>query len=74
MAVENPYEEVQANVLSRIIGNVEKLNQSVKTLNQELESVNEKNKNLEVMGKICENYHNSVQFNLEATGTKKPPL
>lgn len=73
-AMENPYEKVQSNVLSRIIANVERLNQSVVTLNQELATVNRKNNNLEIIGQICENYHNSVQFNLEATGARKEPL
>ncbi|QLG71980.1 hypothetical protein HG535_0C03330 [Zygotorulaspora mrakii] len=73
-AMENPYEQVQVNILSRIVGNIEKLNQSVTTLNQELDSINTKNRNLEIMGQICENYHNSIQFNLNATGNRKPPL
>ncbi|CCD24093.1 Dad4p NDAI_0C04330 [Naumovozyma dairenensis CBS 421] len=72
--MENPYEQVQSNILSRIIRNVERLNQSVNTLNQELEIINKKHKNLEIMGQISENYHNGMQFNLEATGNKKPPI
>lgn len=72
--MENPYEQVQVNILSRIVGNIERLNQSVVTLNQELDNINRKNRNLEIMGQICENYHNSIQFNLEATGSKQPPL
>ena len=72
--MENPYERVQKNILSRIIGNVERLNESVSTLNQELSIVNNKNKSIEIIGQICENYHNSIQFNLEATGNKKPPF
>ncbi|CCE92516.1 Dad4p TDEL_0E02730 [Torulaspora delbrueckii] len=72
--MENPYEQVQLNILSRIIGNIDRLNQSVATLNQELENVNRRNRNLEIMGQICENYHNSTQFNLKATGSQKPPL
>lgn len=72
--MENPHEQVQINILSRIIGNIERLNQSVSTLNQELANINRKNKNLEIMGQICENYHNSIQFNLDTTGNRKPPL
>ncbi|CCC70772.1 hypothetical protein NCAS_0F02880 [Naumovozyma castellii] len=72
--MENPYEQVQSNILSRIIRNVERLNQSVSTLNQELEIINKKNKSLEIMGQVSENYHNSMQFNLEATGNKKQPI
>ena len=72
--MENPYERQQKNILSRIIVNVERLNQSVITLNQELSNVNKKNKNIEIIGQICENYHNSTQFNLDATGNRKPPF
>ncbi|EGA87452.1 Dad4p [Saccharomyces cerevisiae VL3] len=72
--MENPHEQVQANILSRIIGNVKRLNESVAILNQELVTINNRNKNLEIMGAICDNYHSSVQFNLEATNNKKPPL
>ncbi|EDO14827.1 hypothetical protein Kpol_339p14 [Vanderwaltozyma polyspora DSM 70294] len=72
--MNNPYEQVQINILQRIVKNVERLNQSVTTLNQTLEDINRKNKNLEIMGQICENYHNNIQFNLEASGNRKPPL
>ncbi|CCF57176.1 hypothetical protein KAFR_0C01830 [Kazachstania africana CBS 2517] len=72
--MENPYEKVQTNILSRIIANVERLNQSVTTMNQELSGINGKNKNIEIIGQICENYNNSIQFNLEATGNKRPPF
>ncbi|QLL33375.1 hypothetical protein HG536_0E02860 [Torulaspora globosa] len=72
--MENPYEQDQMNILSRIVANIDRLNQSVTTLNQELENINRRNKNLEIMGQMCENYQNSMQFNLQATGNRKPPL
>lgn len=72
--MENPYEKVQTNILSRIICNIERLNQSVVTLNQELVHINQKNKNLEMIGQMCENYHKSTQFNLMTTGNKQDPL
>ncbi|AQZ09739.1 DAD4 (YDR320C-A) [Zygosaccharomyces parabailii] len=72
--MENPYEQVQVNILSRIMGNIERLNQSVSTLNQELANINRKNQNLEIMGQICENYRDSIQFNLDTTGNRKPAL
>ncbi|CCK69646.1 Dad4p KNAG_0C05480 [Huiozyma naganishii CBS 8797] len=71
--MENPYDKVQSNILSRIIANVERLNQSVVTLNQELATVTQKNKQLETIGTICENYSSSMQFNLETTGHMRPP-
>ncbi|CAH01801.1 Dad4 [Kluyveromyces lactis] len=72
--MENPYEKVQSNILARIIGNVERLNQSVVILNQELRRVNTKNKNLELMSQMCENYRESVDFQLQATSKKQDPL
>ena len=72
--MENPHERVQRNVLSRIIANLERLNQSIVTLNGELAAVNEKNREIALIGQLCENYHNSVQFNIEATGSRKPPF
>lgn len=72
--MENPYEKVQSNILSRIIGNVERLNESVVILNQELRRVNSKNKNLELMSQMCENYRESVDFQLQATSKKQEPL
>lgn len=72
--MENPYEKVQTSILARITNNVERLNQSVSILNNELQTINARNANLELMGTMCENYHKSVQFNLQATGSKKEAL
>lgn len=72
--MENPHEKVQTNILSRIIGNVERLNQSVLILNQELRKVNNRNKNLEMMSQMCENYQESVDFQLKATSQKQGPI
>ncbi|AMD19742.1 HCL409Cp [Eremothecium sinecaudum] len=72
--MENPHEKVQINILARIISNVERLNQSVATLNQELQRINSRNKNIEIMGQMCENYGNAIEFNLDTTGNKKPPV
>ncbi|AET41464.1 Dad4p Ecym_8178 [Eremothecium cymbalariae DBVPG len=72
-AMENPHEKVQVNILARIIGNVERLNQSVSTLNQEMQRINNRNKNLEMMGTMCENYGKAIEFNLKTTGNKRHP-
>ncbi|SCV05033.1 LANO_0G17018g1_1 [Lachancea nothofagi CBS 11611] len=72
--MENPYEQVHQSILSRIVNNVERLNESVITLNQELQHINARNKNLQIMGQMCENYHKSVQFNMSATNNKREPL
>ncbi|SCV99472.1 LAFE_0A03906g1_1 [Lachancea fermentati] len=72
--MENPYEQVHQSILSRIINNVERLNESVSTLNQELQHINARNVNLELMGQMCENYHKSAQFNMKTTGHQREPL
>ncbi|CEP62285.1 Dad4p LALA0_S05e02102g [Lachancea lanzarotensis] len=72
--MENPYEQVHQSILARIVNNVERLNESVVTLNQELQNINARNKNLQIMGQMSENYHKSVQFNMTATNQKREPL
>ncbi|SCU91493.1 LAME_0E12728g1_1 [Lachancea meyersii CBS 8951] len=72
--MENPYEQVQQSILARIVNNLERLNESVVTLNHELQNINARNKNLQLMGQMCENYHKSVQFNMTATNHKRGPL
>lgn len=71
--MENPFEQTQRSILSRIINNVERLNQSVTTMNQELALINSKNEQLCTVATICDNYQESVQFNITTTGQLKPP-
>ncbi|CAL9730712.1 DASH complex subunit Dad4p [Monosporozyma unispora] len=70
--MENPYESTQRNILSRIINNMTRLNQSVVTMNQELKIINAKNQQLCTVATICDNYQESVQFNLTTTDQLKP--
>ncbi|CAL9735924.1 DASH complex subunit Dad4p [Monosporozyma servazzii] len=70
--MENPYESTQRNILSRIVNNMTRLNQSVMTMNQEMKLVNQKNQQLCTVATICDNYQESVQFNLSTTGQLKP--
>nr|Q74Z51.2 RecName: Full=DASH complex subunit DAD4; AltName: Full=Outer kinetochore protein DAD4 [Eremothecium gossypii ATCC 10895] len=72
--MENPHEKVQVGILARIVGNVERLNQSVATLNQELERINTRNRNLELMGQMCEHYGRATAFNLKTTGNRQGPV
>lgn len=65
--MENPHEQVQANILSRIIGNVKRLNESVAILNQELVTINNRNKNLEIMGAIV------ITITAVSSSTWRPP-
>ena len=71
--MQNPFEQTQKSLLSRIIGNVERLNQGVITLNQELSIINSKNQQLCNIATICDHYQESLEFNISATGQLKPP-
>lgn len=71
--MQNPFEQTQRSLLSRIISNVERLNQSVVTLNQELSILNSKNQQLCNIATICDHYQESLQFNISTNGQLKPP-
>ncbi|KAI5848132.1 DASH complex subunit Dad4 [Tricharina praecox] len=65
--MESPHEHQQAQLLSRIITNVEKLNEAVMTLSHVLNEINTKNMNTEIVAQMWSNYQSNVQFHLEAT-------
>ncbi|RPA78697.1 DASH complex subunit DAD4 [Ascobolus immersus RN42] len=72
--MESPHEIQQTHILSRIIGNVEKLNEAIQALNKALEEIQEENMNVEMVAQMFANYRNNVKFHLEATGELKEPL
>jgi DASH complex subunit DAD4 len=72
--MENPHEQAQNALLSRIINNMENLNESVVTVNKCLQEVNKMNLDSEIVSQMWENYLRNAEFNLEATGLKKDPL
>ncbi|CCE63204.1 hypothetical protein TPHA_0E01100 [Tetrapisispora phaffii CBS 4417] len=72
--MNNPYEQEQINILDRIIKNIERLNQKCHYFEYNFNRYKSKNKNLEIMGKLSENYNNNLQFNLEASGKRNGPL
>lgn len=90
MVMENPHEQVQVALLSRIINNMvcattftffyhfaniqKTLNESVHDMNLCLNEINNKNKNTEVLSQMWQNYSQSVEYNLDATGQKREPL
>ncbi|KAA8650274.1 DASH complex subunit DAD4 [Aspergillus tanneri] len=71
--MESPHEHQQALLLSRIIGNIEKLNESVMLMNKNLQEVNIQNMNVELVAQMFKNYQSNVLFHLEATENFKEP-
>lgn len=63
--MESPHEHQQALLLSRIITNIEKLNESIMVMNKSLQEVNIKNMNVELVAQMFKNYQSNVLFHLE---------
>ncbi|OCT45041.1 DASH complex subunit dad4 [Cladophialophora carrionii] len=72
--MESPHEQQQALLLSRIIANIEKLNEAVMMMNRNLQEVNIQNMNVELVAQMFKNYQSNVLFHLEATENLKDPL
>ncbi|KKK18111.1 DASH complex subunit dad4 [Aspergillus rambellii] len=70
---ESPHEHQQALLLSRIITNIEKLNEAVMVMNKSLQEVNIQNMNVELVAQMFKNYQSNVLFHLEATENLKEP-
>ncbi|OJJ88629.1 DASH complex subunit DAD4 [Aspergillus glaucus CBS 516.65] len=71
--MESPHEHQQSLILSRIINNIEKLNESVMVMNKSLQEVNIQNMNVELVAQMFKNYQSNVLFHLEATENLKEP-
>ncbi|KAK2753310.1 DASH complex subunit dad4 [Onygenales sp. PD_40] len=69
--MESPHEHQQSLLLSRIITNVEKLNEAVMVLNKSLQDVNVQNLQVELVAQMFKNYQSNVLFHLEATENLK---
>ncbi|KAI9719707.1 MAG: Nuclear actin-protein involved in chromatin remodeling [Chrysothrix sp. TS-e1954] len=65
--MESPHEHQQNVLLSRIITNVEKLNEAIVVLNKTLQETNIQNMNVELVAQMFKNYQSNVLFHLEAT-------
>ncbi|KIY03869.1 uncharacterized protein Z520_00560 [Fonsecaea multimorphosa CBS 102226] len=72
--MESPHEQQQSLLLSRIITNIEKLNEAVMMMNRNLQDVNVQNMNVELVAQMFKNYQSNVLFHLEATDNLKGPL
>ncbi|KAL1954513.1 hypothetical protein VTO42DRAFT_1073 [Malbranchea cinnamomea] len=71
--MESPHEQQQSILLSRIISNVEKLNEAIMVLNRSLQEVNVQNMDVELVAQMFKNYQSNVLFHLEATEKLKDP-
>ncbi|TKA79253.1 DASH complex subunit dad4 [Cryomyces minteri] len=71
--MESPHEHQQNVLLSRIVTNVEKLNEAIMVLNKSLQEINVQNMNVELVAQMFKNYQSSVLFHLEETGNLKEP-
>ncbi|KAH6660704.1 DASH complex subunit Dad4 [Truncatella angustata] len=71
--MESPHEHQQNLLLSRIITNVEKLNESILVMNKQLQDINIQNMNIELVAQMFKNYQSNVLFHLEATDGLKEP-
>ncbi|KAL1610296.1 DASH complex subunit dad4 [Paraconiothyrium brasiliense] len=68
--MESPHEHQQSLLLSRIIVNVEKLNEAIMTLNKNLQEINIANMDTELVSQMFKNYQSNVLFHLEGSGMK----
>ncbi|KAI1624011.1 DASH complex subunit Dad4 [Exophiala viscosa] len=73
-SIESPHEQQQSLLLSRIITNIEKLNEAVAMMNKNLQDVNVQNMNVELVAQMFKNYQSNVLFHLEATENLKDPI
>ncbi|KAF2473042.1 DASH complex, subunit Dad4 [Lindgomyces ingoldianus] len=71
--MESPHEHQQSLLLSRIIVNVEKLNEAIMMLNKNLQEINIQNMDVELVAQMFKNYQSNVLFHLEATNGLKDP-
>ncbi|RDW67317.1 DASH complex subunit DAD4 [Aspergillus mulundensis] len=63
--MENPHEQQQTLLLSRIIENVQKLNEAVMEMNQRLQAANIQTMDVELVAQMFKNYQSNVLFHLE---------
>ncbi|GAA5940898.1 Dad4p [Sporobolomyces koalae] len=70
----NPYEEEQQVVISRILGTVEKLNESMLEANRAIEQVNAYNASTSEIVELWVSYMRNVQWNLQSTQQMQEPM
>ncbi|GAA6059050.1 hypothetical protein JCM10212_001275 [Sporobolomyces blumeae] len=70
----NPYEEEQQVVISRILGTVEKLNESMLEANRSIEQVNAYNASTSEIVELWVSYMRNVQWNLQSMQQLHEPI
>ncbi|OAV89898.1 hypothetical protein PTTG_28499 [Puccinia triticina 1-1 BBBD Race 1] len=63
--MQNPFEEQQTALLSRMLGNVEKLSEAMTELILSLESINHYNLKVSDLNQAVQNYALNVKYNLQ---------
>ncbi|CAO0789670.1 unnamed protein product [Mucor circinelloides] len=63
--MENPHEQQQIALLSRIIANVSKLNKSMEDMNTKLESINKDNSDIALISDMWSAYNGSVRIHID---------
>ncbi|KAH9824684.1 hypothetical protein DFH28DRAFT_1063 [Melampsora americana] len=63
--MQNPFEEQQTILLSRMIGNIEKLSEAMEELNNSLEEITKYNSKVFEFHQALEHYNLNVKYNLE---------
>ncbi|POY74565.1 hypothetical protein BMF94_2326 [Rhodotorula taiwanensis] len=72
--MNNPYEEEQVVIISRILGRVEKMNESMLELNRSVEQVNNYNVSIAEVVELWSTYMRNVSWNLQAQNELHPPV
>ncbi|BGP55637.1 hypothetical protein JCM8202_004898 [Rhodotorula sphaerocarpa] len=72
--MNNPYEEEQVVIISRILGRVEKMNESMLELNRSIEQVNNYNASTAEVVELWSTYMRNVTWNLTAQNELHPPV
>lgn len=65
--MENPLEELQSVLLSRMIGNIDKLNEGFLEFIKSLQQINSFNYESNQLISLWISYYRNVKFNLEAS-------
>ncbi|TKA56901.1 hypothetical protein B0A53_01302 [Rhodotorula sp. CCFEE 5036] len=72
--MDDPYQEEQEIILSRIIGRVEKINESMLELNRSIEQVNGYNASVAEVTELWSTYMRNVTWNLKNQNELHPPV
>ncbi|PLW52256.1 hypothetical protein PCANC_01704 [Puccinia coronata f. sp. avenae] len=70
--MQNPFEEQQTALLSRMLGNVEKLSEAMTELIVTLESINHYNLQVSDLNQAVQNYALNVKYNLQNQNQDDP--